>query len=94
MRFLLAAMLVLPVLVPITASAQTRTPEQMKSDDCARQRKLGKTCVLDMKEETIEAGAGKGEGTRIDILGFGKAGSLIRIRREFIAEIIKTAEDL
>jgi hypothetical protein len=90
MRILLAAVL----LVPMTASAQSRTAEQMKTDDCARARKQNKTCVLDMGAEKIEAGTGKGEGERVDIIRFGKSASLIRIRHEFIAEIIKTAEDL
>jgi hypothetical protein len=91
MRFLLAAMLLLPA----TALADApKDAQQMNNDDCARQRKLNKTCVLNMGDETIEAGVSKGEGERIDIIGFGKSASLIRIRRDFIAEIIKSAEDL
>lgn len=91
MRFLIAAMLLLPA----TAFADApKDAQQMKTDDCARARKQNKTCVLDMGTETLEGTVGKGEGERIDIIGFGKAGSLIRIRRDFIAEIIKSAEDL
>jgi hypothetical protein len=30
----------------------------------------------------------------VRILTFGKAGSLIRVRRDFVPEIIKAAEDL
>ena len=93
MRFLLAAAL---LLVPALATADTRTPDaaKMKTDDCARARKQNKTCVIDMGTETLEGTAGKGDGERIDIIGFGKSASLIRIRRDFITEILKSAEDL
>jgi hypothetical protein len=92
MRFLLAALLFVPAL----ARADHRTPDvhQMKTDDCARARKQNKTCVLDMGTETIEGTGVKGDGERVDLLSFGKATSLIRIRRDFITEILKSAEDL
>jgi hypothetical protein len=93
MRFLLAAAL---LLVPALATADTRTPDaaKMKTDDCARARKQNKTCVIDMGTETLEGTVGKGDGERIDIIGFGTSASLIRIRRDFITEILKSAEDL
>lgn len=92
MRLILAAVL----LVPSLALADGRSPDigKMKTDDCARARKLDKTCVLDMGAEKLEGTVGKGDGTRIDIIRFGKAESLIQIRRDFIAEILKSAEDL
>ena len=90
MRFLLAAV----ILVPSLALADTPDVQKMKTDDCARARRQNKTCVLDMGTETLEGTAGKNEGERVDIISFGKATSLIRIRRDFIAEIIKSAEDL
>lgn len=90
MRIVLAALVLLPAL----AFADTPDARQMKTDDCARARRQHKQCVLDMGTETLEGVVGKGEGERIDIIGFGKAGSLIRIRRDFIVEILKSAEDL
>jgi hypothetical protein len=93
MRFLLAALL----LVPALATADGRTPDakKMASDDCARARKLNKPCVIDMgKGEDIEGGVKKPEGEGIGIIGFAKHASLISIRRDFIVEILKTAEDL
>jgi hypothetical protein len=92
MRLLLAAL----VLLPSLAAADTRTPDaqQMKTDDCARARKQNKTCVIDMGGETVEGAVGTGDGHRIDILGFAKSASLISIRRDFITEILKSAEDL
>ncbi|MGE0403066.1 MAG: hypothetical protein AB7T06_40545 [Kofleriaceae bacterium] len=76
---------------PSGATVDVRT---MATDDCARARKAGKTCVLDIGEEEItgEVATGTGEGfTGID---WGTAGSLIRLRRDFITEILRSAEDI
>lgn len=92
MRLFFAALL----LVPSLALADSRTPDvgKMRTDDCARARKLNKTCVLDMGGETLEGTVGKGDGERVDIITFGRSASLIRIRRDFITEILRSAEDL
>jgi hypothetical protein len=97
MRLFLAAVFVLvPAVAPADNAPKSRTPDakQMKTDDCARARKQNKTCVLDMGTETLEGSVGKNDGERIDVKVFDKMGSMVRIRRDFIAEIIKTAEDL
>jgi hypothetical protein len=93
MRIVLAAAL---LLAPALAPADDRTPDaqKMKTDDCARARKQNKTCVLDMGSETIEGGISRGDGERVDVRIPTKAASLIRFRRDFITEILKTAEDL
>ncbi|HEY5945713.1 MAG TPA: hypothetical protein VIV40_09490 [Kofleriaceae bacterium] len=90
MRIVIAAL----VLVPALALADTPDAQKMNTDDCARARKQNKTCVLDMGTETLEGTVGKGDGEKVDILTFGKLPSLIRIRRDFIVEILKSAEDL
>ena len=91
MRILLVTALLLS---PALAPADTPDVQQMKTDDCALARKHNRACIIDMGSETIEGGVSKNEGERVDIAVWGKATSLIRIRREFIAEIVKTAEDL
>jgi hypothetical protein len=99
MRILLAAAVLLG---PAIASADPQAAQpskitdvqQMKTDDCARARKANKTCVLDMGKEDIEGGVSRGDGEKVDILQFSKASSLIHIRRDFIIEILKTAEDI
>jgi hypothetical protein len=96
MRSLIIAAL---LLTPALASADeptSRTPDatKMHADDCARARKAGRTCVLDMGGEEIESNAPTAGGSTIGAVSFGRHESLIRIRREFITEIIKTAEDL
>ena len=91
----LAALLL--ILVPTYAMAQparTSDPQKMHTDDCARARKLGKTCVLDIPAEEIEKGVVKPDGTDITARDPSKFPSLIRIRSEFIAEIIQSANDI
>ena len=81
---------------PTTPVATTAT-EAVKgpvSDDCARARKQNKTCVLDMGSEALTGDNVKPDGTGIQVIDWGKAGSLIHVRRDFISEIVKTAEDL
>jgi hypothetical protein len=73
------------------------TPDatKMATDDCARARKQNKTCVLDMgKGDEIEGGTPTAGGSAIGIIQFTKAESLIRVRKDFIVEILKSAEDL
>ena len=53
-----------------------------------------KVKVYDFSGDTIEGDLIKPEGTNIDVGGFAKHSGLIRIRQDFIAEILKSAEDL
>ena len=64
----------------------------MATDDCARARKAGKTCVLTIGEEDVTGKVGVPNETKIDVLVIGKMSSLIRLRRAFIPEILKSAE--
>ncbi len=94
--FLVTALLLAPALVSADDTV-SRTPDvsQMKNDDCARARKANKPCVINMGEgETIDGTNPGAGGTGIGIIQFGKAASLIRIRKDFITEILKSAEDI
>lgn len=53
-----------------------------------------KVKVYDFSGDTIEGDLIKPEGTQVDARDFAKHSSLIRIRQDFIAEILKSAEDL
>lgn len=53
-----------------------------------------KTKVYDFTGDTIEGDLIKPEGSTVDARDFAKHSSLIRIRKDFIPEIIKSAEDL
>ena len=54
----------------------------------------GKTKVYDFSADTIEGDLVKPEGTDLNVRDFAKHSSLIKIRKDFIPEIIKSAEDL
>ena len=83
------------LLAPALASADSgKTAEQKHADDCAAARKANKTCVLDMGKEELTADKPVGEGIGVGVITTGKEPSLIHIRRDFIVEIIKSAEDL
>jgi hypothetical protein len=80
---------------PSLASADTPDPRAMHTDDCANARKQHKTCVIDMGKGTdVETDRPTDQEIKIDIRWIGKYESLVRIRRDFIIEILKTTEDL
>ena len=54
----------------------------------------GKVKVYDFSGDTIEGDLIKPEGSTVDARDFAKHSSLINIRKDFIKEIIKSAEDL
>ena len=54
----------------------------------------GKVKVYDFSGDTIEGDLIKPEGSTVDARDFAKHSSLISIRKDFIKEIIKSAEDL
>ena len=54
----------------------------------------GKVKVYDFSGDNIEGDLIKPEGTTVDARDFAKHSSLIKIRKDFIDEIIKSAEDL
>ena len=83
-RLVLAASLLTlfaAALFPVAAVAQ---PKESKP----------KVKIYDFSGDTIEGDLIKPEGTSVDARDFAKHTSLIRIRTNFIAEILKSAEDL
>ena len=54
----------------------------------------GKVKTYDFSGDTIEGDLVKPEGSTVDARDFAKHSSLINIRKDFIPEIIKSAEDL
>ena len=99
MRTLLAAAVVCTASLasaqaPAPARAKNPDATTMHADDCARARALHKTCVLDIKGDDIDGTVVKPGGSVFSAREWIGAGSLIHLRRDFITEIIKTAEDL
>ncbi|MGE0546583.1 MAG: hypothetical protein AB7O24_11260 [Kofleriaceae bacterium] len=92
MRYLML-LAVLGVATPAVAD-HVKSPETMSTDDCSRARKLGKTCVLEIAAEDIEGSTPTSGDIALTARLHATAGSLIRVRREFIVEILRSAEDL
>jgi hypothetical protein len=91
--------LVLFLLVAPAAAdpAKSITPDvrAMHTDDCAQARSKGKQCVIDMgKGEDVQGNGVSPNGTGVVAIPTTKQASLIHIRRDFIVEILKSAEDL
>jgi hypothetical protein len=78
---------------PARSEPRATEPTRMVTDDCARARKAGKTCELTLPPEDIGGAAVAPDDIALRLLRFGQAGSLIHIRRDFIPEIVKSAED-
>jgi hypothetical protein len=85
MRKLLSS-LALGALVTLVGSTALAQP---KGGD-----KGAKVKVYDFSGDTIEGDLVKPEGSTVDARDFAKHSSLITIRKDFIKEIIKSAEDL
>ncbi|HEU0033538.1 MAG TPA: hypothetical protein VFQ53_23060 [Kofleriaceae bacterium] len=96
MRIVLCLVVFAPLtLTTLAAADPLPDARKMATDDCARARKAGKTCVITIGEgESLDGRVPTaGEGI-ISIPGTDKAASLIHIRHDFIPEILKSAEDL
>jgi hypothetical protein len=81
---------------PSDATAATRPTEatRMVTDDCAIARRAGKTCVLDVPAEDVGGKTPVADDIAVRITRFGTSQSLIRLRRDFIPEIVRAADDL
>src|SRR2546423_15698579 len=89
MRSLLVLMM---LTAPALANPKTKAPEAMHADDCARARKQGKTCVLDMTDEKVQGNAPLATGSGVSVIDPGKQPGLIRLRTGFLVAVIRPAE--
>lgn len=89
--FVRALVVALVVAFTIAIGSGTARAQEKKGNDKAAS---GKVKVYDFSGDTIEGDLIRPEGTTVDARDFAKHSSLIRIRKEFIQEIIKSAEDL
>ena len=67
---------------------------QEKKGGADKSAGTAKVKTYDFSGDTIEGDLIRPEGTTVDARDFAKHSSLIRIRKDFIPEIIKSAEDL
>jgi len=99
MRTATALLLLTTLVLPASARADpsprpTTDVTRMVTDDCARARKAGKTCVIEVQAEDIAGTTPSAGGLAVQVISFGPARSLIRLRHDFIPEIVKAADDL
>ena len=81
------------VLVIAAGSGSARAQEKKGGGGDAK-GSAPKVKVYDFSGDTIEGDLIRPEGTTVDARDFAKHSSLIRIRTNFIPEILKSAEDL
>lgn len=77
--------------IVVTSTTLAFAQEAKKGADKAATPKVK---VFDFTGDTIEGDLIRPEGSTVDARDFAKHSSLIRIRKDFIQEIIKSAEDL
>ena len=83
--------LVAGVVVVVVSSSSQALAQENKGGDKAGTPKVK---VYDFSGDTIEGDLIRPEGSTVDARDFAKHSSLIRVRKNFIPEIIKSAEDL
>ena len=86
----LALVVFASIAVWVAGTAQAQPAKQQAADKAG----TPKVKVYDFSGDTIEGDLIRPEGTTVDARDFAKHSSLIRIRKDFIPEIIKSAEDL
>ena len=85
----LSGLIVSSVLVSIVTLSGSAFAQKAKAGSAD-----AKVKVYDFSGDTIEGDLIKPEGTDVNVTDFGKHSSLIKIRKDFIPEIVKSAEDL
>ena len=95
MRFAFALALSMSALIPRGALADPSpaAAASTRTTDCGLDHRQA-ICVLEFDPEDVAGKAATPDGVAVRILTFGTAGSLVSVRRHFIPEILKTAEDL
>lgn len=86
--------LVLMLLTAPAVADPAKSAETMHTDDCAKAHAAGKTCVLNMGTEDLKGNSVTPDGSAVRVVQTTKEPSLIKLRKDFIVEIIKSAEDL
>jgi hypothetical protein len=82
------------LVVVLIISASSLAVAQDKKGGGGKADAPPKVKVYDFSGDTIEGDLIRPEGSTVDARDFAKHASLIRIRKNFIPEIIKSAEDL
>jgi hypothetical protein len=80
---------------PVHRSAPESAPApRTGASDCARARKAGQPCQLTIEAEPVGGDRPVPDGTDLRLRRFEPAGSMLRLRRDFIDQIAKSADEL
>jgi hypothetical protein len=92
---LFAIFLASPAIAQPAKKQQRRDPNEMAATDCERLVAKGKKCkILKIEGEIVKGSTPIGDGTNVGVINFDDHASMIKLRKHFIPEIIKSAEDL
>jgi len=94
---LLTALAAPPVLAdpaPALSPEQRAAARRAEASECARARKAGKPCQLTIEPEQIGGDRVTPDGIDLRLRRFEPTGSMIRLRTEFIDQIVKSADAL
>ena len=94
MRPVLALALLTALAPPVLADPVPPPDPPAPAGDCARARKAGKACQLTIEPEQVGGDRPVPDGTDLRLRRFEPAGSMLRLRRDFIDEIVKSADEL
>jgi hypothetical protein len=90
---LLTALAAPPVLAD-PAPAPSAEKRRAEASACAQARKAGKPCQLTIEPEQVGGDRPVADGMDLRPRRFEPAGSMLRLRREFIDQIVKAADEL
>lgn len=90
---LLTALAAPPVLAD-PAPAPSLERRRAEASECARARKAGRPCQLTIEPEQVGGERVTPDGTDLRLRRFEPAGSMLRLRREFIDQIVKSTDEL
>jgi hypothetical protein len=93
---LLTALAAPPVLADPAPPPSPESPAARRAEasECARARKAGKPCQLTIEPEQVGGDRVSPDGVDLRLRRFEPTGSMIRLRREFIDQIVKAADEL
>lgn len=98
MRRVAALVLLTALTAPRVLADPTPAPSPEKrraeASECARARKAGKPCQLTIEPEQVGGDRATPDGTDLRLRRFEPSGSMIRLRREFLDQIVKSADEL
>jgi hypothetical protein len=79
---------------PAPSPEHQRAATRAEASACARARKAGKPCQLTIEPEQVDGDRVTPDGIDLRLRRFEPTGSMIRLRREFLDQIVKSAGEL